>query len=122
MISKSMKTLVLFSGVLCSSCQKPSAPQPVVDDMSFRQPTATELFNLRTKCAELGEKINNDNVLGRLPMLMQTHMSHYDPKTNRCYVEVTVVVNVILWALKPEQDEQYQDYIGRYLFDGQTDD
>jgi hypothetical protein len=98
-----------------AACQKTP-----VDEPSFRKPTATEVFNLRTKCAEIGEKIDKENVFATPPMLMQDQVSHYDPKTGRCYVELTAHVNYVLLAMKPEQVEKYKDYLGRYVFDGQT--
>ena len=55
---------------------------------SFRSPTATEVFNLRSKCAELGEKIMKNTVVG--DALKKDQLSHYDPKTNRCYVQLTI--------------------------------
>jgi hypothetical protein len=92
-----------------SSCQKSSAPIPPVDAPSFRSPTATEVFNLRSKCAELGEKILKNTVIG--DALKKDQLSHYEPKTNRCYVQLTV------WnADLAQRDEYFQ----QYLFDGQT--
>ena len=90
-------------------CQKSSAPIPPVDAPSFRSPTATEVFNLRSKCAELGEKIMKNTVIG--DGLTKDQVSHYEPKTNRCYVQLTVRnANVA------KEDEYFQ----QYLFDGQT--
>lgn len=54
----------------------------------FRPPTAAEVFNLRSKCAELGQKILDGNLTG--PALTQSQVSHYDPETNRCYVRLDV--------------------------------
>jgi hypothetical protein len=54
----------------------------------FRPPTATEVFNLRSRCAQLGEKIMEDSVIG--VALTQSQVSRYDLRTNRCYVELTV--------------------------------
>jgi hypothetical protein len=53
-------------------------------------------------------------------MLMQDQVSHYDPKTGRCYVELTVHVNLLLLSMKPKLVEKYVDYLGRYVFDGET--
>ena len=91
-----MKALaVLASMALCASATAQQGP-----------PTAT---NRRSRCAELGEKIMVDNAIG--VTLTQSQLSHYDPRTNRCYVELTV---------------QTIDRTGpkaayyRYLIDGQT--
>jgi hypothetical protein len=84
-----MKTISLFAViVILSGCQQTSTPKPAVDEPAFRKPTATEIFNLRSKCAEFGEKIMNENIIGIA--LAQEQVSHYDPKSNRCYVELTV--------------------------------
>ena len=99
-----LSVLLFFSG-----CQKSSAPFPPVDAPSFRSPTATEVFNLRSKCAELGEKILKNTVIG--DALKTDQLSHYAAKTNRCYVQLTV------WnANLAKGDEYFQ----QYLFDGQT--
>lgn len=72
-------------------------------------PTATEVFHLRSECAILGEKILSENVIG--PALYQSQASHYDPQTNRCYVELTVQTADVT---------KRRELFHRYLFDGQT--
>jgi hypothetical protein len=99
-----LSVLLFFSG-----CQKSSAPVPPVDAPSVRSPTATEVFNLRSKCAELGEKIMKNTVIG--DALKKDQVSHYEPKTNRCYVQLTVSN-----ADPTKGDEHFQ----QYLLDGQT--
>jgi hypothetical protein len=104
-----MRLIALSVVLFFSGCQKSSAPIPTAGAPSFRSPTATEVFNLRSKCAELGEKIMKDTVIG--DALKKDQLSRYDPKTNRCYVQLTV------WnADLTKGDENFQ----RYLFDGQT--
>jgi len=68
-------------------------------DRAFNSPSATEVFNLRSRCVELGEKILRDNPAS--PVIVQSVLSHYDPRTNRCFVEL-------------------QNEYSRRLFDGQT--
>lgn len=99
-----LSLLVFFSG-----CQKSSAPIAPVDAPAFRPPTATEVFNLRSKCAELGEKIMKNTVVA--DALKKDQLSHYEPKTNRCYVQLTI------WNADLAKGN---DYFQRYLFDGQT--
>ena len=99
-----LSVLLFFSG-----CQKSSAPIPPVDAPSFRSPTATEVFNLRSKCAELGEKIMKNTVISSA--LKKDQVSHYEPKTNRCYVQLTV------WITDPAKGSEY---FQQHLFDGQT--
>lgn len=49
-----------------------------------QKPTETEVFNLRSKCAELGDGLQR-NTYGATGAT-----SHYDPSLNRCYVRVVV--------------------------------
>jgi len=77
----------------------------IAQQRDFQLPTATEVFNLRSRCAELGEAI-----LDQQPFKNRTfpsQASRYDPRTNRCYVELTVLTDDI-------------NTIHRYLYDGQT--
>src|ERR1700730_17603927 len=84
------KITIIFVSIIIGfffGCQKPSTP--IQNQTVAQAPTATEVFNLRNKCAELGEKIIDGNQpLGSA--LRQEQVSHYDPKTNRCYVELNV--------------------------------
>lgn len=98
-----LSLLLVFSG-----CQKSSAPIPPVDAPSFRSPTASEVFNLRSKCAELGDKILKNTDIA--DALKKDQVSHYEPKTNRCYVQLTV------W----NPDLSKSDYFQESLLDGQT--
>ena len=90
-------------------CQKSSAPISPAGAPPFQPPTATEVFNLRSKCAELGEKIMKNNVIGA--GRTQSQLSHYEPKTNRCYVQLTV---------SPVDPAKGDDYFQQSLYDGQT--
>jgi predicted nucleic acid-binding Zn ribbon protein len=72
-------------------------------------PTAAEMFHLRSECAQLGQKILNSSLVG--VALTQDEVSHYDAKTNRCFVELTVHTADLS---KPAE------YYAAYLFDGQT--
>jgi len=108
--------------------------------MAFMKPSATEAFNLRTKCAELGEKINSEYdktanyglAVMKQPLLplVQEHRSHYNPKTNHCYVELWVKTNLLILTA-PKDSRGYitrADFLKRYdlgymertLYDGQT--
>jgi len=104
-----MKLFAVSVFLFFSGCQKSAAPVPSVDEPAFRGPTATEVFNLRSKCAELGEKILKNTVIGDAQKKDQ--ITHYEPKTNRCYVQLTV------WNANPAKGDEYfhQD-----LLDGQT--
>jgi hypothetical protein len=74
-----------------------------------RLPTATEVFHLRSECAALGRKILDGNFVG--PAVQETQVSHYDPKSNRCYVLLT---------LQPADLTKASYRIDNYLYDGQT--
>jgi hypothetical protein len=72
-------------------------------------PTATEIFNLRSKCAELGQQIMETNNIGIA--LTQGVETHYDPLTNRCYAELDVSMADM---------SKFDEYNSRTLYDGQT--
>jgi hypothetical protein len=99
-----LSVILLFSG-----CRKSSAPAPPVDAPPFRSPTATEVFDLRSKCADLGEKIMKNTAIA--DALAKDQLSHYEPKTNRCYVQLTV---------QNPNPAKRNEYFRQYLFDGQT--
>jgi hypothetical protein len=90
---------------LLSSCQSKSSS----NERTNQLPRATEVFHLRSECAALGQKILDGNSVGSA--LSQSQASHYDPRTNRCYVELTVQTGDTNVAL---------DYLSRILYDGQT--
>jgi hypothetical protein len=76
---------------------------------AFQLPTATEVFRLRSACAALGQKILDDNAPVGLA-LSKSQVSHYDPSTNRCYVELDIV----------DTPKGEFHFYHRALFDGQT--
>ncbi len=92
-IEASMRLIILSAVLFLSGCQDSSAPTPRVPTppvgaLSVRSPTATEVFNLRSKCAELAEKIMKNTVVS--DVLQKEQVPHYEPKTNRCYVQLTI--------------------------------
>ena len=95
------------STVLVSACQKQTASCP--NEPTVAPPTATEVFHLRNECTELGRKIMEGNFIGIA--LTQTAESHYNPKTNRCYVKLEV-------SKANLNDPHYVSHT--YLYDGQT--
>jgi hypothetical protein len=106
-----MKFIGAVAIIVASGFFWPCEAENPSPEMTNRLPTATEVFHLRSECAALGRKILDNNVVGSA--LSQSQISHYDPKSNRCYVELTVQTADLT---KP------QDVFRRYLFDGQTDD
>jgi hypothetical protein len=73
----------------------------------FQPPTATELFNLRSRCSELGNKFLDDFFVSR--PLTKSITSHCDPRTNHCYGEVVT-------------ENPNSSYHIRTLFDLQTEE
>ena len=103
------RTFMILGGLLIAlgGCSKANdAPIPKQDN-AYRPPTANEVFDLRSKCAKLGDVLSDEDVVG--PALNKGVASHYNPKTNRCYIELTVMKT-------DNPDEYYSDY----LYDGQT--
>lgn len=98
-----------FTSCFLSGCQKSRSAAPSGDTPAVRSPTATEIFDLRSKCAALGEKILKNTPAD--DKLQKDELSHYEPKTNRCFVRVTV------WNANLGKGDEY---FHQYLFDGQT--
>jgi hypothetical protein len=107
----------------------------IASEPAFQRPTATEVFDLRSKCVGLSEKMSKDNDLTlrylteltkepALPLL-QEHFSHYNPKTNRCFVELRITFDLAALKMVPKVSDTFLakfdlDYIQRHLYDGQT--
>lgn len=72
--------------------------------------TTTQVLHLRSECAKLGKKILAENPPDN-SNLTDSQLSHYDPLTNRCYVELTVQ--------KTDLSDK-ESYLHRTLWDGQT--
>jgi hypothetical protein len=81
----------------------------VAQGQTARPPSATEIFRLRTECAKLGNQlmeVEPSRYFSVTATDKENH-SHYDPRSNRCYVELTA------WA-------QNNHEFDRLLYDGQT--
>ena len=87
-----------------------------------RLPTATEVFNLRSKCAELGQKLYDKTVKcsdlhsseqRNFPECSDFLGTNYEPGTNYCYVELRTTSPVTIEDKKSER-------IDHDLYDGQT--
>jgi hypothetical protein len=125
-----LRKIVLLCSVLAAfpACQKLPTPKPAADEPAFQKPTASEVFNLRSKCAELGEKINENHDIAGAALgapFHQEQSSHYDPKTNRCYVELrsTILIPAVPMLVKDQRrfwDTVEVDFMDRHLYDGQT--
>jgi hypothetical protein len=102
-----MRAIIFSSVVLLTVSTYPTVAQQRTQQL----PTATEVFNLRGRCAALGDRILNNNVIGSA--LSQSQISHYEPRTNRCYVELTV---------QTADTTVPMQYLSRTLYDGQTNE
>jgi hypothetical protein len=103
-----MNTVIVGVLVLLAASTSSAVAQ---QQRTHQLPTATEVFNLRSKCAALGERILEDNTIGSA--LTQSQVTHYEPRTNRCYVELTIQTA----DLSKPIDQHYNH---RVLYDGQT--
>jgi uncharacterized protein YfcZ (UPF0381/DUF406 family) len=101
--------------VVLSSCKAtsptPPTSAPATNTQAAPTPTAEEVFHLRSECARLAEKMleSKNNVIGSESIWSQS--SHYNPQTNRCYVEIAS-------QTANENDPYFQ--ASDDLYDGQT--
>lgn len=102
-------TFLVISSFGCN--QAPSQNNPGKDIKADRPvsqlPTATEVFHLRGECAKCGEQIMAGSPTGS--NLTQGETAHYDPESNRCYVQSIV-----------QSADLSGKYYATYLYDGQT--
>lgn len=111
-----MRYVALIAAVMTLAACHKEVPCPAPQETATAQlPTATEVFHLRTECAQLGEKILDGNTIGSA--LTQDVVSNYDPRDNRCYVELTVSTADL--SVSPVSPAYYQN---RLLYDGQTNE
>jgi hypothetical protein len=79
-----------------------------------------ELFNMNGKCAELAEKLNETSGVHG-DAISGEYKSHYNPRTNRCYVLFTTWKN---FRFDPSGYKNYtplpDDYMTESLYDAQT--
>lgn len=74
--------------LLLCSCDRVAKPKQPEEPSPFPTPTASELFELQSKCTALGEKVLQNSMIGNA--LTQEQVSRYNPKDNRCYVKLSV--------------------------------
>jgi hypothetical protein len=97
--------------LLLCSCDRLSKQKQPEAASSYRAPSATELFDLQSKCTAMGEKVLEGNFIGNA--LTQEQVSHYNPKDNRCYVKLSVSTA----DLTTPRENYIED---DYLYDGQS--
>jgi hypothetical protein len=104
-----MKVIAALAALAASGLVGPCYAEDPSRETTAALPTATEIFHLRSECAALGHKLLDANVVG--PALFQSQVSHYAPKSNRCYVELTIQTG-------DTTNQPRKTYT--YLYDGQT--
>lgn len=85
MSSKILKTVSVLTLVALSGCFEQAKPQPSEHNF-YAAPTRSEVFNLRSKCADLASIALAKDIHG--PALTVNIVSKYVPETNRCFVEL----------------------------------
>lgn len=99
-IAASLAVAIALTG--CGKSQSKPAAEP---QRYSKLPTATEIFNLRTKCAQLAQQLDQ-----RLPYganWVRVTSSNYNASNNRCYVTLT------------DMNEK-SGAVSNNLYDGQT--
>jgi len=105
-----MKVTILILALICvGGC---SRQQVTAATQTQKLPTASEVFELRSKCAELGKKL--DESMGHVSAVAQDVVSNYNVKNNRCYVLLTNHPVNYAEITTPSW------FNNVYLFDGQT--
>ena len=98
--------------------------------MLGRRPS--EVFHLRTECAELADKLMHGfeemtptvQIPTRTPELYSV-ASHYEPTTNRCYADLTSTFEtapVVNGRYLPNSKDPWVEHRTRALYDAQTKD
>lgn len=106
---------VLMLLALCGCKPAPPAGRVVI---SFPNGlTASEIFDLQSKCAELADK--QSKVIGLVPVELTSEVTpDYNPDTNRCYAEVVTTKNFSYHSNSKEPVHDYYRTIA--LYDAQT--
>jgi hypothetical protein len=87
-VKRAIAAVTLAAAITLSTCGK--LQERIASEPARQQklPTATEVFNLRTKCAELGRQLDAKQSYDSSDTYRET-LSNYSIKTNRCYVTLT---------------------------------
>ena len=119
-----MKHFVVLLAVALTGCNvaPKQADQPKDIERTYKLPSATEVFNLRTKCTELTDKLVGDSVIGVVGAALQYDVvPHYNSKTNHCYAQDTTLKNFNF--VRPKNatyPEIPNNYLSIALYDVQT--
>jgi hypothetical protein len=109
-----MRFVALLAAAMTMTACHQEVPCPAPQAAPTAQlPTATEVFHLRTECAQLGDKVLDDAIIGSA--LTKDVATNYDPHDNRCYVDLTISTADLTVSIG--SPAYYQN---RILYDGQT--
>jgi hypothetical protein len=110
-----IRAVAVAALIVVSGCK--SVPPPVKERPRYPNGlTASEVFNLRTKCVELVDK--QAQVLGMVGVALTSEVSsHYNPDTNRCYAEVVVTKN---FSYNYKEHPIPDNYRSTAVYDAQT--
>lgn len=121
--------IVLSSLGMLASCKggssgpqtaTPAAATPATPSTPI--PTATEVFHLRSECARLAEKMLENDVVGIA--LTKSQLSHYNPQSNRCYVELSAqtadLTDPNIYASDTLYDGQTGELLAQRTFKGRS--
>ena len=107
-----MKSMVLVVAILIAAPAFAQSPPPQKDTPMIAkerpQESPTAIFNLRSKCAQLGKEIDEWSTHDKTAL--QSVVSNYNRKDNRCYVDLRYLV----------LSGEMTGWDGRTLYDGQT--
>ena len=95
--------------LLAASAYLSTIAATIAAELAQQLPAGTEVVEQHSTCAAWGREILERNFIRSA--LYQEQFSRYNPRTNRCYVEMRVQ------TVDPNKDS---DRLGRYLYDGQT--
>jgi hypothetical protein len=85
-----MRTVIAIMVVVVMFCTQTHAQTPPQSPDS-RRPSATEVFELQGKCAEVLDKMAERGKFVGKPVLSMQYASHYSGWRNRCYVETVTL-------------------------------
>jgi hypothetical protein len=101
--------LALFVGSLRVAASILAVGDATAGDRVHQNPAVMEDVQLRPACAAWAQQILERNFVRSA--LYQEQFWHYNPSTNRCYVEIRV---------QTEGLSDHSDRFGQYLYDGET--
>jgi hypothetical protein len=121
MINTKTLLFLLGSAVILAGCSH-KVEQPTKAKVA--RPSPAEIFNLRTKCQELSDKMLAEYAIGAHGPALRTvsESTHYNPETNHCYYESQLGKNFSFTGGPKGFVPVADDYLTVQLVDVQTRD